>query len=326
MPRKGKPIVGAVLNYVPELIVKPDWAGLKKIAQDVEGLGYDSLWVMDHFTYHGLPTVLECYTTLAALAASTSKIRLGALVGCNSYRLPTLTAKMAASLDVISNGRFNLGLGAGWKVDEYRMYGYDYPSARVRIEQLSEAVQVMKKTWTEPGASFSGKYYRMENMTFGPEPIQKPHPPVWIGGEGERYLLRVVAELADFSNISQNFTKEEYRHKMEVLKQHCSAVGRDYNEIKKSLGLEVFIAGTKEEARRKLLSGYEAAESLAAAENRPPTSIETYEKRKLVGTPETCVSELQEWLDNDVDYLMVGWTMTSDDWKLFAEKVVPNLG
>jgi F420-dependent oxidoreductase-like protein len=313
---------GAVLNYAPELIAKSDWQGLKRIALECERLGYDSIWVMDHFTYHGLPAVMECYTTLAALAAVTSRIRLGCLVTCISYRHPPVAAKMAATLDVISNGRLEFGIGAGWKEDEYLMYGIEYPRPRVRIEQLRESVQVIKKMWTEPGASFNGKYYRIENMDFGPKLVQKPHPPVWIGGSGEKYLLRVVAELGDYSNMSASLSREEYRHKMRVLRRHCETVGKRYDELRKSLSLEVHIGRTEGEARRKMVDAYEHQYFEPKLRIGKP-SLEQYASRRLVGTPEQCVSQLKKWLGEDIDYILVGWTMTLDDWALFAEEVIP---
>jgi alkanesulfonate monooxygenase SsuD/methylene tetrahydromethanopterin reductase-like flavin-dependent oxidoreductase (luciferase family) len=314
---------GAVLNYAPELITKPDWSGLKNMALKLEEWGYDSVWVMDHFDYHGSPSVLECYTTMAALAACTSKIRVGTLVSCNSYRSPPLAAKMGATLDLISNGRFNFGIGAGWKRDEYEMYGYDFPSAATRIDQLRESVQLVKRIWTEPSATVTEGYYRISDMKFGPTLIQKPHPPIWIGGGGEKRTLKVVAELADYSNLGQDMTREEYRHKTEVLKQHCHTVGRKYADIQKSLALYVLIGPTRREALRKMASAYDDYLSHPPRYARYPSTAEEYKSKRLVGTPEDCALQLGAWLELDVDYVMVGWTMGLPEWKLFAERVIP---
>ncbi len=322
MSRRDRIRFGAVLNYTPELMEKSDWEGLKRIALACEKLGYDSIWVMDHFTYHGLPSVMECYITLGALAAVTSRIRLGCLVTCNSYRHPPVAAKMAATLDVISKGRLEFGIGAGWKKDEYLMYGIEYPKPHMRIEQLKEALQVIKKMWTQAGASFHGKHYHIENMNFGPKMIQKPHPPIWIGGMGEKYLLRVVAELANYSNMGQHLSREDYRHKMDVLKKHCKAVGRNYDEIKKSVGLEVHIGKTEREARKRLVEAYEHQYFDPHAPLIEKGSVEEYASRRLVGTPEQCVLQLEKWLEEDIDYILVGWSMTLDDWTLFAKKVI----
>jgi len=319
-----RPRFGAALNYVPDLIVKPDWNGLKYVAIECEKLQYDSIWIMDHFTYHGLPAVMECYSTLGALAAVTSKIRIGSLVSCNSYRHPPLVAKMISTLDLISNGRINFGIGAGWKEDESAMYGYEFPAARTRIEQLRESVQIIRSMWTKPGASFHGKYYRIDGMQFGPELIQKPHPPIWIGGKGPN-MLKVVAELGDYSNMvaGQFVSIEDYHQKMTRLKDHCKVIKRDYDEITKSLGLDVIIGKTQEEVRRKLKHAYENEYYDPAIKSPRRVSIEEYAKGKLVGTPDQCVSQLNSWLSEDVDYVLVGWTMNVDDWSLFAEKVIP---
>ena len=313
---------GAVLNYEPELIENHDWEGLKKTAREVEQMGFDSLWVMDHFTYHGRPDVMECFTTMTALAACTDRIRVGGLVTCNSYRHPPLLAKMAATLDVISGGRLNLGIGAGWKEDEYAMYGYDFPSNKARIEQLREATYIIKKMWTE-GGTFEGKYYQIRDLDFGPPVVQKPHPPIWMGGGGEKLTLRVVAELADYSNMSQYFTMEEYAHKMKVLRQHCEAVGRGYDSIGKSLGLEVIVAKSESDAKLKLRHAHEEFLTHGLQRHPEDEDINSYAKKRLVGTPEDCIASLEDWLRLDVDYVLVGWTMKKDDWKLFAERIMP---
>jgi len=300
--------------------VTPNWKGLRDIALDCERLNYDSVWIMDHFTYHGLPAVMESYTTLGALAAVTSKIRIGSLVTCNSYRSPAVLAKMVATLDVISNGRIEFGIGAGWKKDEYEMYGFDFPTSTKRIEMLQEATRLIKRIWTDEKVNFHGKYYHVENMDFGPRLIQRPHPPIWIGGKGDR-LLQVVAELADYSNI-YDVTRNEYHDKMELLKKRCADAGRDYRQIRKSLDLEVIIGKTEDEVRRKLKHAYEHQhfDSVSLMKKIP---LEDYVKKRLIGTPEKCISQMQDWLVEDVDYVLVGWTMGLEDWVLFSEEIIP---
>jgi alkanesulfonate monooxygenase SsuD/methylene tetrahydromethanopterin reductase-like flavin-dependent oxidoreductase (luciferase family) len=206
-----------------------------------------------------------------------------------------------ATIDVVSNGRINLGIGAGWKQGEYSMYGYDFPNNRTRIEQLREAVQLIKKMWTEHDVTYRGKYYRIEKMSFGPDLVQKPHPPIWIGGAGEKHALRIVAELADYSNMGEDLSMEEYAHKLAVLKKHCEAIGRDYSGIKKSLNLHVIIAKTEQEAKRRLAAEYEFQKHLFP-ETYHESNIGEYKKRRLVGTPEQCVSQLTDWLELEVDY------------------------
>src|SRR5262249_47900728 len=180
-----------------------DVGELRAIAQAAEQLGYHSLWLYDHF-YH-FPTadnvtILEPWTLMSVLAGATSRIRLGTLVLCNGYRPPALLAKMAATLDVLSGGRLEFGYGAGWHQEEFAGYGYEFPSVAARIRQREEGLTVIKKLWTDARPTWAGKYSRLDNAFCEPNPRQRPHPPITIGGGGERMLLRAVARHADVWN------------------------------------------------------------------------------------------------------------------------------
>lgn len=210
------------------------WHKTIEIAQLAEKLGYDSIWVYDHF--HNVPrpaheTVFECWTVMAAISQLTTKIRLGQMVGCNLYREPSLLAKITSTIDVISGGRLDWGIGAGWYENECRGYGFDFPEPKVRIAMLRECVEIVRSMWANEETTYDGKHYKMVRGNCDPKPLQKPHPPIWIGGGGEQLTLRVVARYADYSNFGG--TPEEFAHKIEVLKGHCLAVGRDESEIKK---------------------------------------------------------------------------------------------
>jgi probable F420-dependent oxidoreductase len=174
--------------------VATDFGGLVERARACEDGGWHSLWLADHMWARGLPDVdhLEIWTALAAVAARTTRLRLGSLVLCNSYRNPALVAKMAASLDQISEGRLELGIGAGWMDEEYRGYGYNFPPVRVRIEQLEEGLEVIRRLFTEPRATFQGKYYSLDDAPNNPKPRQKPHPPITIGGYSPVVVQRAV--------------------------------------------------------------------------------------------------------------------------------------
>ncbi len=188
---------------------------------------FDTVWVEDHFHWDKRP-VLEALTTLTYLAGRHEKVRLGNIVLGQSYRSPSLTAKMAANLQLMTGGRFIMGIGAGWKEDEYRAYGYPYPPASERIDQLEEAVQIIRALWTESPANFKGQYYSMENAECQPQP--DPPIPLLIAGGGEKKTLRVVAKYADWWNY--NFCDaEEYAHKQQVLAGHCRDIGRDPSGI-----------------------------------------------------------------------------------------------
>jgi len=188
----------------------PDYSTLKSVVQECDRLGFDSVWVYDHLQFTYGPT-LECWTVLSALAEVTREIRIGPLVTCNMFRYPSLLAKMAATVDMISKGRLNFGIGAGWHETEALAYGIPFPKGSIRVEMLDEALSIIKKLWTEEEASFKGKHYSVNKAVCLPKPIQKPHPPILIGGGGNK-MLRLIAKHADAWNSGfvspEGFEKE----------------------------------------------------------------------------------------------------------------------
>jgi F420-dependent oxidoreductase-like protein len=210
---------------------------LRTLVQKAESLGFDSFWVMDHF--HQIQNVgqsqepmLEGWTTQAVVAGLTEKIRLGTLVTGIVYRHPSVLAKIGATLDVLSKGRLFMGIGAAWNVDEATAYGISFPPVKERMQRLEEAVQIIRRMWTEESATFSGKFYQIRDAYCNPKPIQKPHPPIMIGGSGERRTLKIVAKYGDACNIFGSV--ETVKKKLGVLREHCRSVGRDYDSIVKS--------------------------------------------------------------------------------------------
>src|SRR5215213_10332987 len=228
---------------------------LKKLATKAENLSFDSFWVMDHF--HQISVVgkqdepmLEGWTTLSVLAGITSKIKLGTLVTGVIYRHPSILAKIAATLDVLSKGRLFMGIGASYFEDESTAYGIPfYPSNQERLLRLEEGIQIIRKMWTEePSASFEGKYYQIRNAYCNPKPIQKPSPPILVGGSGERKTLKIVAKYADACNLFGSI--QTIKRKLDVLKEHCKRVGRDYDSILKTK-LDLVVIDDSEELARK---------------------------------------------------------------------------
>jgi alkanesulfonate monooxygenase SsuD/methylene tetrahydromethanopterin reductase-like flavin-dependent oxidoreductase (luciferase family) len=191
--------------------------------------GFTTLWLEDHFQWNGAIDNLECLSTLIYLAAAYPRFKIGTLVLGQSYRNPALVAKMAANIQILSGGRMILGLGAGWKEDEYRAYGYPFPATRVRMEQLEEAVQVIRMLWTQQPVTFEGRYYQIHDAYCAPGP--SPTIPLLIGGGGEQRTLAIVARHADWWNFN-SVPAPEYARKVSVLKQHCERVGRDPSTIK----------------------------------------------------------------------------------------------
>jgi F420-dependent oxidoreductase-like protein len=291
------------------------WAKSVEIAELAESLGYDSLWVYDHF--HNVPrpaheAVFECWTTMAAISQRTSKIRLGQMVGCNSYRTPSLLAKITSTVDVISGGRLDWGIGAGWYQNEYQGYGYEFPSAGVRLGMLKECVEIVHSMWTEEETSYEGKYYTLSRANCDPKPLQQPHPPILIGGGGEKVTLRIVARLGDRSNFGGK--PNEFAHKCEVLKNHCKDVGRDYDEIEKTISGEMMIRESEDELR---------AIGSKSLWNEP---FESWAEGNLIGTPEQVTEKIKTYIDLGATSFMPWCSDYPDDTsvRLLAEKVIPN--
>lgn len=225
------------------------YEAMTNIVTTGDELGYDSAWVVDHF--HTVPTptqeiTFECMMMLAALARDTKNIRIGQIVLCNSYRNPALLAKMASTLDVLSHGRLNFGIGAGWYEHEYKAYGYPYPDAPERLRMLREALQVIHAMWSQEEAVFEGKYYQVRGAINQPKGVQKPHIPILIGGSGEKVTLKLVALYGDACNVGGDL--KTLQHKLEVLKGHCENVGRNFSDIHVTTGTYCSIADTDEEA------------------------------------------------------------------------------
>ncbi|HKP51199.1 MAG TPA: LLM class flavin-dependent oxidoreductase [Chloroflexia bacterium] len=260
---------------------------------------FDTLWMEDHFQWGTRPT-LEAITTLTYLAGRHEGMRFGHIVLGQSYRNAALTAKMAANLQLLTGGNFILGIGAGWKEDEYLAYGYPYPSAGVRIDQLDEAAQIIKALWTESPASFSGKHYQIENAECQPQP--NPPIPLLIAGGGEKKTLRVVAKYADWWNY--NFCpSEKYAYKQRILEGHCREVGRDMSEIVQTYYGFISIADD-------------------------PSQIEQRDGIYVVGgTPADVASELQEFVNLGVKHFQLRFLDFPETRGLerFIKEVMPRL-
>ncbi|MCH7522502.1 MAG: LLM class F420-dependent oxidoreductase [Chloroflexi bacterium] len=211
---------------------------LGEIARTAEDSGFSSVWVMDH--YFQIPMVgaveldmLEAYTALGYLAGHTSRVRLGAMVTGVTYRHPGILAKQVTTLDVLSGGRAWLGIGAAWFDREHHGLGVPFPSLRERFERLEEALQITLQMWSDNDGPYEGKHYQLAETISSPQPLSKPHPPILIGGGGERKTLKLVARYADACNFFGD--PATVRHKLEVLRQHCQDEGRNYDEIEKTV-------------------------------------------------------------------------------------------
>ena len=270
---------------------------LKNLVTRAENRGFDSFWVMDHF--HQIPFVgkpeepmLESWTTISVLAGITTKIKLGTLMTGIIYRHPSILAKIGATLDVLSKGRLFMGIGAAWNEEESSAYGIPFPSAKERLLRLEEAIQIIRKMWTEePSASFDGQYYQIKNAFCNPKPIQKPSPPIMVGGSGERQTLRIVAKYADACNLFGS--AETVKRKLSILKEHCRSVGRDYDSILKTKLGVVVIDDDKEMARKRLQQ---------IIKGIPEEQINEF---AIYGTPEDVLRQKESFEDAGIQYLIV---------------------
>jgi F420-dependent oxidoreductase-like protein len=209
------------------------------IAERAERAGFYSFWVMDHFFQ--IPVVgpaehemLEGWSALAFVAGRTNHIKLGTMVTGVTYRHPGILIKTATTLDVLSHGRAYLGIGAAWNEQEHNGLGVPFPPLAERFERLEEALQIAHQMWSGNEAPYEGKYYKLARPLNAPQPVQKPHPPILIGGTGERKTLRMVAQYGDACNIFARLGHEQLQHKLDVLRDHCEALGRPYEQIEKT--------------------------------------------------------------------------------------------
>jgi F420-dependent oxidoreductase-like protein len=273
---------------------------LKNLVTRAENTGFDSFWVMDHF--HQIPFVgkpeepmLEGWTTLSVLAGITTKIKLGTLVTGIIYRHPSVLAKIAATLDILSKGRLFMGIGASYFEGESSAYGItstgSFPSNQERLLRLEEAIQIIRKMWTEePTASFNGKYYQIHNAYCNPKPIQKPSPPILVGGSGERKTLKIVAKYADACNLFGS--AETLKRKLNVLKEHCKSVGRDYDSILKTTLGAIIIDDDKEIAKKRVQQ----------ITRMPEEQIREF---AIYGTPEDVSRQIKLLEEVGIQYLIV---------------------
>ncbi len=232
-------------------LVGQTWPGLLEFWQHLESTGWDIACVSDHFmpnTRQREGTVLECWSTLSALAAVVPRMQIGTIVLGNTYRHPAVVAKMAAQVDIISGGRLLFGIGAAWQQNEHDAYSIPFYTLRERLERLDEACQVIRLLWTERRSNFNGRYYRLADAPLEPKPVQKPHPELMIGGGGERVTLRIAAKHAGHWNVWGG--PKVLARKSAVLEEHCSQLGRNSKTIKRSVNMALLITNNKTDVDR----------------------------------------------------------------------------
>ncbi len=296
--------------------IKRSWQETRAAAETFDLLGFDSVWLNDHLLGVPMPSlpILEAWTTLSAVAAVTKRVRVGTLVSPVGFRNPALLAKMAATLDQISDGRVIVGLGCGWFQMEFEGYGYPFPPLRRRLEQLEEATVLIKRLWTEPQVSFEGRHFTARDAFCEPKPVQQPHPPLLIGGGGERVLLHLVAAHADiWNNLAVN--QNELARKVQLLREHCARVDRSWESLTISQQCLVVIGSDEAEAEAKL----QKAQAIYGGHMGAPGPL------TIAGSPERVIDRIRAHVELGCRMFVMEFfgRDTREPAQLFAERVIP---
>lgn len=304
------------------------WATMLAVARLAEEGPYESIWVYDHF--HTVPVSTqeathEAWTLMAAFAAATSRVRLGQMCTCMAYRNPMYLAKVAATVDVISGGRAEMGSGAGWYEHEWNAYGYGFPPAGERLAMLAEGVEIMRQAWQRGTATFAGEHYQVDGAICWPRPLQEAGIPLWVAGGGEKKTLRLAARYADYTNFAGS--REAFAHKSQVLADHCRDVGRDFASIVRSANYNVIVGrdeaevAVRAERVKARLAPLLSREQLAAAAAQ-------WLSGPLIGTPEQLVEQLRELQAAGLGYALLYFPEAAYDVsgiRLVADEVIPQL-
>jgi F420-dependent oxidoreductase-like protein len=292
------------------------WQELRDTWKLIDSLDYDTAWVFDHFfAILSDPSgpCFEGWVSLAALAAQTSRVQAGVLVTGNTYRHPAVLAKMAATLDHVSGGRLIMGIGGAWFEAEHNAYGIPFYTTAERIHRLDEAAEIIKRLWSEEQVTFQGRYYTLKDAYCEPKPMQKPRPPIMIGGSGEKLMLRVVAKHADQWNTFGS--PELFRHKIAVIGEHCAAVGRDIEAIEMSWAGPALVTDSQEE-KDELLQQWAVVFGVTP---------EQYALGALVGSPSEVRDRINQFIEAGVTHFIgiANPPFNQNSLRRFAEEVIP---
>ncbi len=304
------------------------WGVMRDLAQAADRGPWESLWVYDHFHTVPEPTedaTHEAWSLMSAFGAVTERIRLGQMCTCMGYRNPAYLAKVAATADIVSGGRIEMGIGGGWYEHEWNAYGYGFPTAGQRLAMLDEGVQIMRELWTSGTATVIGEHYQVRGAICRPLPLQDGGIPLWIAGGGEKKTLRIAAKYAQYTNFDA--TPETFKHKSEVLAQHCKDVGTEFDAITRSGNYNVIIGADEQAVEDKFrrLEEHYAKHLPAAAVER---NISQLRSGPLVGTPEQLVEKLKEADGFGLGYAICYFADAAYDRssiELFESQVIPAL-
>ena len=306
--------------------VADQWQTMLDVAKLAERGPWESVWVFDHFHTTPIPTseaTHEAWTLMAALAATTTRIRLGQMCTCIGYRNPMYLAKVAATVDAISGGRTEMGIGAGWYEHEWAAYGYGFPGAGDRLAMLEEGVEIMLQAWKEGVAHYAGEHYQVDGALCHPKPLQEGGLPLWIAGGGEKKTLRIAAKRASYTNFDGS--PDVFARKSEILAEHCKDLGRNFDEIVRTADYNVVIGRNQAEIDDRLARienryrPYLAPDGLTKA-------MSLYRNSPMVGTPDQIVEKLRAMERLGLSYTITYFSEAATDpsgIELFAKEVIP---
>lgn len=306
------------------------WAAMSGIAAHADAGPWESLWVYDHFHTVPVPSeepTHEAWTLIAAFAATTSRIRLGQMCTCVSYRNPAYLAKVAATADLISGGRIEMGIGAGWYEHEWKAYGYGFPRAGERLARLDEGVQIMRQAWTTGTATLDGEHYQVNGAIVRPLPLQEGGIPLWIAGGGEKVTLRIAAQYANYTNFAG--APEVFTHKSNVLREHCQTHGTDFDAIVRSADYNTVIGATEAEVNDRLEAIQSRVLPLLGVK-KAETFLDEYRAGSplCVGTPEQIIERLTDMKSRGLEYAIHYFPEAAYDRsgiEMFEREVMPAL-
>ncbi|WP_230671956.1 LLM class F420-dependent oxidoreductase [Rathayibacter sp. Leaf248] len=306
------------------------WRTMNDLARHADSGAWESIWVYDHFHTVPVPTeeaTHEAWTLMAAFAATTSRVRLGQMCTCMSYRNPMHLAKIATTVDVVSGGRVEMGIGGGWYEHEWRAYGYGFPRIAERLGRLDEGVQIMRQAWTTGSATLDGRYYTVDGAINRPLPLQEGGIPLWVAGGGEKVTLRIAAQYAQYTNFAG--AAEAFDHKSEVLRAHCERLGTDFSAITRSANYNVMIGETEADVEKGLQRLEERVTPFLGAEGAASFVAEYRSSDALaVGTPAQIVDRLADMAARGMDYGIFYFPDAAYDRsgiELFEREVLPAL-
>ncbi len=305
------------------------WSVMEGLARRADAGPWESIWVYDHFHTVPAPTdqaTHEAWTLMSAFGAVTQRVRLGQMCTCMGYRNPVYLAKVAATVDHVSRGRVEMGIGGGWYEHEWRAYGYGFPEVGDRLRMLDEGVQLMRQAWSTGTATLDGRYYQVDGAIVRPLPVQEGGIPLWVAGAGEQVTLRIAAQYAQYTNFAGSL--DEFAHKSEVLRGHCERLGTNFDAITRSSNFNTIVGRDEAEVADRLAAVEARLTRFVGAERAARSVADFRGPNGLAGTPEQLVERLQERARLGLGYAIHYFPESAYDLggiELFEREVIPAL-